>query len=754
MTVVQHLGVAFRADRGWTAYWKAVALTLALAVSLAFPRPLAGAAAMNLTIVNQSGYPDDQVYFLVICQTPTGYLDFCTHTLVRMPTFTFDAARMTASLAQIRTYSGDGTATIPFPVMGSSRLYFALGKNFDQMGMIASSGPRMGAENTVPWDKFEVNLSDNGFLNSTEVDFFSIAYTLSATRSSGEAVTVGITNSSAVIFNAFEAIPAAASSQQSGNSEIFKACIVRDASGGIVRVLAPKTPGYSDINTGSRPQQFTHFLDDYVNQHCWKPNRNFSFSSKLASDPATYYGRVSADGLTLSLFTDAAMTTPYAAAPTLPRPSNAWGSPDFANHPAFWHNVGVTSTVPDDIDWGYLLYGQDGYVSGPGAHWISDPVAMAIPASIVRGVMHLDNGTVDWKDSTKYYQGANGASTADYPVFYYGQILHRYGIAGRVYALSYDDIYGSDSGVAFTDPAVTLKIYPFHSQPEPLAPVKTGTSDYDGDRKADFMAYRGGTWYFLLSTVGYAPSQTIGPFQVGDAASAPADGDFDGDRKTDPVVYGSNGVWQARASSEGYANTYSIPFGGAGYSPVEGDFDGDGRTDFVLYNESSGGWMIRSSATGQEVSGAFGGPGYAASAADFDGDGRADPTLYHRTTSRWRVLLSASGYGQEAALTFGVPGCLAFAKDFDGDGRPDLALNYEDGGQWGFLLSSQGYPTGAAVIVTFPGLPGYAGVADDFDGDRKTDLGLMAPDHARWFELSSTGYTPPAGPVVFNPFGQ
>ena len=68
--------------------------------------------------------------------------------------------------------------------------------------------------------------------------------------------------------------------------------------------------------------------------------------------------------------------------------------------------------TPADIDWGYLVYGQDGYASGPGAHWITDPVAMAIPVSIVRGVMHMDNGTVDWKDSNIYYKGANGASTA------------------------------------------------------------------------------------------------------------------------------------------------------------------------------------------------------------------------------------------------------------------------------------------------------------------------------------------------------
>jgi len=313
---------------------------------------------------------------------------------------------------------------------------------------------------------FEANLSGGKFLNQGNVDFFSIAYTLAATRNTGEQVTVGITTPSETVFQEFAAIPSPAdSAQHSGNTEIFKALIVKNAAGQTVRVVAPKAAALGNLNADDAlPQMFTHFLDDYVNNHCWRPNREFSFSSKLAGDTATYYGKVSADGLTLSIYTDAALTVPYAV-PTLPRPSNAWGNPDFKNRGYLWHNVGVTSTLPANIDWGYLLYGQDGYPAGPGAHWITDPVAMSIPVSIVRGVMHLDNGTVDWKDSAKYYQGTNGASTADFPVFYYGKILHQLGLAGKVYALSFDDVYGTDSGIGFTNPDVTLALYPFSAAP-------------------------------------------------------------------------------------------------------------------------------------------------------------------------------------------------------------------------------------------------------------------------------------------------
>ncbi len=450
------------------AWFGAPLLTLLLASACAMPGALPAAdAVMKLKVVNQSGFPDDQVYFIMVCQAPLGYFDFRQHVLVATPVFTLDVNTMAASLAQIRQYSGDGTATISCPAMGSTRIYFALGKNFDQMGGFPASGPEKGWGNLVPWAMFEFDLSNHGFVNQSNVDFFSLAYTLAATRSSGEHVTVGITTPSSTIFSAFEAIPLPADSgQQSGNAQIFKSLIVKDAAGAVVRVIAPKAAALGDVGTpAALPQMFTHFLRDYINNHCWKPNRTFSFSSKIAGDSNTYYGRVSADGQTLSIYTDAAMTVPYAPVPTLPRPSNAWGHPAFNANPGLWHNVGAAGTAPDAIDWGYLLYGQDGYVSGPGAHWHLDPVAMAIPVSITRGVMHYDNGTTAWKDSTKYYKGLNGVSAPDRPIFYYGEILHRFGLAGHVYALSFDDVYGHDSGISFTDPNVTLTLHPFSAPP-------------------------------------------------------------------------------------------------------------------------------------------------------------------------------------------------------------------------------------------------------------------------------------------------
>jgi hypothetical protein len=669
-----------------------------------FPSSLSAQNAMNLNIVNQSGYPDDQVYFIMICQSPLGYLDFRNHVIVPTPTFSLDVMTMVATLAQLKEYSGDGTCSIPCPAMGSSRVYFCLGQNFDQMGGFAASGPEMGTSNPVPWGMFEVNLSGGKFVNQSNVDFFSIAYTLTV-----GALTVGIPAASETIFSDFEAISLSDSSQQNGNTAVFKSLIIKNPAGEVIRVISPKAAALGWVNSGTLPQMFTHFLDDYVNTYCWKPGRTFSFSSKLASDTATYYGRVSADGLTLSIYTDAAMTIPYTVS-SLPRPSNDWGSPDFANRAYLWHNVGVTSTAPGDIDWGYLIYGQDGYASGPGAYWITDPVAMAIPVSIVRGVMHMDNGTVDWKDSSKYYKGVNGASTSAFPIFYYGKILHQYGIAGRVYALSFDDVYGNDSGIGFTDPAVTMTIYPFKTAATAVEPCQ---GDFDGDAKADPAVYddQTGRWSVKLSQENYTRVDLSG--FLGSPGSQAAQADYDGDAKADPAVYmetnpstgltsspqagsGQAGVWSVKLSSGNYSQLTLPGFlGDIGWEPVAADYDGDRLADPAVYQENTGNWQIKLSSAGyglMELNGFAGGTGYSAVAADFDGDRLADPTLYNRADGTWIVRFSAAGY-VPLVLTglLGGAGALPAPGDYDGDMIADPAVMEPMTGDWSVLLSSGNY---------------------------------------------------------------
>jgi hypothetical protein len=320
----------------------------------------------------------------------------------------------------------------------------------------------------VLFDKFELDTVSNPNFNVTNVDFYGVSFSITATEAgTGLKRTVGYKKSRGAVLSAFAAIPATAGNPASGNNAIFPAATVRDGAGEIVRILAPKAAGLSDwagANLAAQVANATlasHFWDDYVKQQCWRPNRTFSCYSKLMNG-VPYYGRVSADGLVLSLYTDAAMTVPYGPAPRLPRPCNEPGVPDFMpqpGQPELYHNV---DSAQGPLDWGFLLGGNVAG-AGTGALWATDPVAMAIMMSICRGVMHLDDGRNAWPDSSRYYLGSGGGSgTASMPIFHYARILHSLSIDRKAYAFSYDDVYGSEPAVYFGGhPALTLTFAAF-----------------------------------------------------------------------------------------------------------------------------------------------------------------------------------------------------------------------------------------------------------------------------------------------------
>lgn len=428
---------------------------------------------MVLTIVNNSGFDDTNVYLLCTGSNQTGpdadehfgYLDFANnsfHEIGPKSEFSLNVSTMTKTLNE---FKNNNTYTINIPKMVSGRLYFAFGDNFDMCPSFSASGPPNGTTNTVVYDKVEFDTWINPNINTTNVDFFGISYYVTATEASTkDQVERGYLKSRDAVFAAFENI-AGNDYQLYGNTGIFEALsLTRTIKDGVdkVRVLAPKNAAFKDFNSSLTfvQQKSSHFFDQYVNNQCWKPNRKFSFYSKLFkpsdphSDMTIYYGQVSADGRTLHIYTDKDRTHHYQPVPTLPRPSS--GNILFPEHLSQWHQVNNTSS--DEIDWGFLLGGQAG---GPdqtaGAYWTSDPVAMAITISIVRGVMHYDEGCEKWTDSNNYYPGDNGIGSAEYPIYYYGKLIHDQSIENKSYALSYDDIYGADPSIYFKGhPNVTL----------------------------------------------------------------------------------------------------------------------------------------------------------------------------------------------------------------------------------------------------------------------------------------------------------
>jgi hypothetical protein len=115
--------------------------------------------------------------------------------------------------------------------------------------------------------------------------------------------------------------------------------------------------------------------------------------------------------------------------------------------------------------------------------------------------------------------------------------------------------------------------------------------DYDGDGRNDFVIQRnngGGQARFWMS-------QTTAGFQTV-VFGAPTDvivpGDYDGDGKTDIATvrgFSGNIAWFVRPSSTGVIPGYPTAIFGSSATdfPAQGDYDGDGKSDFAIWRPSA-----------------------------------------------------------------------------------------------------------------------------------------------------------------------
>ena len=258
-----------------------------------------------------------------------------------------------------------------------------------------------------------------------------------------------------------------------------------------------------------------------------------------------------------------------------------------------------------------------------------------------------------------------------------------------------------------------------------IAATENGGGDYDGDGKTDFVVYDAstGNWQIRLSLAGYALYSL--PGMLGGPGYRLVTADFDGDGVTDPAVYQeSTGTWKILLSDYGWASVSLAGWlGGTGYTAVPADYDGDGKADPAVYNKSTGEWLIRQSSSSyspiiQKTLGA----GCIPVPMDYDGDRKADPAVYESATGNWQVMLSR--YGDVVVpFSFGGNNYLAVPMDYDGDGKADFAIYEESTGVWKIKLSSADYWTFDSSVYGWAlGGTGYIPTPADYDGDGKADL--------------------------------
>jgi hypothetical protein len=206
-------------------------------------------------------------------------------------------------------------------------------------------------------------------------------------------------------------------------------------------------------------------------------------------------------------------------------------------------------------------------------------------------------------------------------------------------------------------------------------------------------------------------------------------------------------------------NTFDIPgcsstSAGCNLIPISGDFDGDKKSDLVVYDLLSGmlGWLLSS----QDY--LLGGWGTAQSpckdctfiSGDYNGDNISDFVGYNKESKIIYYALSPFIVGWGNVSMDICTNCTFFPGDYNGDGVSDFLGLSEVERKMYYNIAPFG-PWGNLSIDLCPGeencniLP----VSGDFNGDKRTDiLGYNPLSGAGFFTLS----TPDGGWTPFNEF--
>lgn len=174
------------------------------------------------------------------------------------------------------------------------------------------------------------------------------------------------------------------------------------------------------------------------------------------------------------------------------------------------------------------------------------------------------------------------------------------------------------------------------------------------------------------------------------SATAPTRTNFDGDDKSDMVVYQKNGNYFAfwvRKSNCDWNCIFNRPWGVAGDIPIAaGDFDGDHKPDMTVWRPNNdgagtGAFYVRQSDCNWncQFTRSFGRVGDVPVQGNFSVDGKADLALWTPNdgsgNSVFSVLLSNCNWNCAVTRLWGRPGDTVLAdSDFDGDGAADMAV--------------------------------------------------------------------------------
>lgn len=260
--------------------------------------------------------------------------------------------------------------------------------------------------------------------------------------------------------------------------------------------------------------------------------------------------------------------------------------------------------------------------------------------------------------------------------------------------------------------------------------------DYNGDGKTDFTTYNAssGEWRPYINNPGGNPGYQWSTW--GGPGFVPVPGDYNGDGRTDLTIYDIAGQeWRPYINNPGGDPGYVwTQWGGTSPIPIAGDFNGDGKADFTVYEPSTGTWKVYINTSGDPGWGwgHLGGPGWWPVPCDYNGDGRTDFGVYNPDTGEWKVGLNTpTGGSSQTDVMWGPPGFVPVPGDYNGDGRCDFTIYNPATGEWRPYINNPGSDDHGYPWVTWGG-PGFVPVPADINGDGKTDFTIYNPSTGEW----------------------
>ncbi|MDQ3801336.1 MAG: CHRD domain-containing protein [Acidobacteriota bacterium] len=252
--------------------------------------------------------------------------------------------------------------------------------------------------------------------------------------------------------------------------------------------------------------------------------------------------------------------------------------------------------------------------------------------------------------------------------------------------------------------------------------------DYDGDGRTDPVVFRQSNNFFYIQN---SLNNSFSAVQLGTGTGdiwLNNTADFDGDGRGDPFLLklDANSVATWRIFQTSTSTIRTVQWGtfsiAVGDTLAISDYDGDGKQDIAVFRRSNGLWAILQSSNNTERYEFWGAQNDFPSVGDYDGDGLADLCAVRAESGQRVWYIRQSSNGQMRREVWGsstTDGVFFFAPfDIDGDGKQDIVVNRIVSGQQQFLVLLS---SGGQSFITW-GLNTDTALFGDYDGDGKTDI--------------------------------